>query len=983
MTMILTCTCGQQSQVREEFAGQQARCPSCQRMFIIPYPGQQQSYSAAEPALDRRSQAVDYDDEDDDFRPERKRGVMPWVILAIFLLLLSGTGFTILHLARQNNNGDNQQTSGDQTTPPVTPNHTPVVRPPVTPTPGPVTPTPTPVPTPTAGTGNWEGHTDPIINARFTRDGQFVISSSGGAIEQGGKVVPSADNGIRKWDAASGRQVTSLKMPKGMQASAVSPDGGLVAFVSLAEDDSAIHLWQISSGREIHAMRGHDKAPFCLAFSADGKQVVSGGPDRTVRLWDVDTGREAQRFVGHRGAINGVAISADGQFILSAGGDRTARLWDVRKGVVIHELSGHLDIVWAVAFSPDASKAFSAGGNYYDLDKPGFVPGARDHDIRVWDRANGQVLHRLSGHQDAVVSLAVSADGRKLLSGSKDGEVRVWHVPSGRLLETFSGHKGTVNSVAFFPDARRALSAGEDHTLRTWKLPPDVQDYIARLGSGDAAERVQAVAALRDYGQEAAPAIAPLLRSMDGASGQYRKEVIEALEKIGTPQKEHAALLVPLLKEASYLPARTYALDLLLSFGPDARPALAALAPLVRDPDASTRTKAIQVLGNIGTAAREPALVLLVSKLTDEDKGVQDAAREALTKIGPPTKANFNTIRFWLRDQSETIRAYAIEAVGQLGDDAAPLHDDVVAVMTLDPSPELRKRGIKTLLSLKVEPRRQVELLTKALEDRDVGVCVEATKALGQRSTEEGALPALMRALRHDKEEVAEAADAALATHTFSKKDVPLLREQLKVKKEVVRKRMVEVLIQLGKDAVPAVPELADVAVDSSSELQLKTLEALANLGPAAVGAGSKLAPLLDEEDPVRMHAAFTLAQIGSKDVERAIPFLVVGLYIESEDQVEFRKKVADTLIRIGRPAVKPLIEALDKRFFSYTLRNEVDKFKAEARLACIQVLGEIGTQGNYPEILLPLAQAQGKDPDPRIRALAKELRIKLAAIQR
>lgn len=992
MPMILTCSCGQQSQVREEFAGQQARCPNCQRMFVIPYPDQQPSVETVTPVSPRRPRTVDDDDDYDDLRPEPRRGGMAWVILGIFLLLLGGTGLTILYLARQNKQDDQQQASGDTTTPPVVPTPTPVtpgpgIHTPITPTPvptpGTVTPTPTPVPTPMVGSGAWEGHTDPIINLRFTSNGQYVFSSSGGAIEQGGKVIPSPDNGIRQWDATTGRQVMNRQMPQGMQASSVSADGKLAAFVSLAEDDSAIHLWEIASGRERHAMRGHDKAPFCLAFSADGRQVVSGGPDRTVRIWDVDTGREVQRFVGHRGAINGVAISADGQFILSAGGDRTARLWDVRKGTIIHELAGHLDIVWAVTFSPDGTRAFSAGGNYYDLDKPGFVPGARDHDIRVWDTATGQVVHRLSGHQDAVVALAASGDGRKLLSGSKDGEVRLWHVPSGRQLETFAGHKGAVNGVAFFPDGQRALSAGEDHTLRTWKLPPDIPDYIAKLSTGDAAERVQAVAALRDYGKEALPAIGPLLKSMDGASGQYRKEVIEALEKIGTPQKEHAIFLAPLLKDTSYLPARMYALDLLLTFGADARPALAQIHPLVKDEDATTRAKAIQVLGNIGVDAREVALELLVKKLTDEDQAVQEAARQALTRIGPPTKAHYNALRFWMRDSAEPVRVYAIEAVGQLGADASPLVDDVVAVMTLDPSPELRKRGIQTLVQMKVDPKRQVELLTRALEDRDAGVCVEATQALAQRSTEEGVLPALLRALRHDKEEVATAADTGLATYTFTKMDVPLLREQLKVKKETVRKRMVEVLIQLGKDAAPAVPELVDVAVSSSADIQIRALEALAGLGPAAGGVGSKLAPLLDEEDPVRLHAAFTLAQIGSRDVERAIPFLVAGLYIQNEEQTEFRKKMADTLIKIGRPAVKPITEALDKQFFSFSLRTEQDKLKSEARLACIQILGEIGTQGNYPEILLPLARAQGKDPDPRIRTIAKELRIKLSAVPR
>jgi WD40 repeat protein len=63
-----------------------------------------------------------------------------------------------------------------------------------------------------------------------------------------------------------------------------------------------------------------------VAFSPDGKQVVSGSYDRTVRLWDPATGAALQTLKGHTNAVNSVAFSPDGKQVVSGSDDRTVRL---------------------------------------------------------------------------------------------------------------------------------------------------------------------------------------------------------------------------------------------------------------------------------------------------------------------------------------------------------------------------------------------------------------------------------------------------------------------------------------------------------------------------------------------------------------------------------------------------------------------------------------------------------------------------------
>ena len=90
--------------------------------------------------------------------------------------------------------------------------------------------------------------------------------------------------------------------------------------------------------------------------------------------------------------------------------------------------------------------------------------------IRLWDAATLEA-REVPARQKAVRSLAVSPDGKRLLSGGEDGTVKLWSVADGAPLYTLTGHSGAVNGVCFTPDGAGAASAGADRTVRLWRLP--------------------------------------------------------------------------------------------------------------------------------------------------------------------------------------------------------------------------------------------------------------------------------------------------------------------------------------------------------------------------------------------------------------------------------------------------------------------------------------------------------------------------------
>ena len=91
---------------------------------------------------------------------------------------------------------------------------------------------------------------------------------------------------------------------------AFSPDGTLLASGGA---DNSVKLWIAASGRELRTMSEHTGIVSSVAFSPDGKMLASGSQDKTVRLWDVATGRRLHTLSGHADAVNAVAFSPNGK----------------------------------------------------------------------------------------------------------------------------------------------------------------------------------------------------------------------------------------------------------------------------------------------------------------------------------------------------------------------------------------------------------------------------------------------------------------------------------------------------------------------------------------------------------------------------------------------------------------------------------------------------------------------------------------------
>lgn len=274
-----------------------------------------------------------------------------------------------------------------------------------------------------------------------------ALSPDGKRLASGGE-----DLTARIWDLATGQELLALKgHTKWINAVAFSPDDKKLA---TASGDSTAKLWDAEKGQEITTLIGHQKRVNAVFFSPDGKRLFTASDDRLVKVWDTASGREIASYSGHGTVVRSLAISADGKRLATAA-QATVKLWDAITGHEIASLEGIRDQVNSVTFSPDGKVLGTASS---------------DKTARIWDAQTGKEIIALKGHASWVDCIAFSPDGRKIATGGNDRTIKLWDVATGQELGSLRGHLRPVESVVFSLDGQSLISGSLDHTVKVWDI---------------------------------------------------------------------------------------------------------------------------------------------------------------------------------------------------------------------------------------------------------------------------------------------------------------------------------------------------------------------------------------------------------------------------------------------------------------------------------------------------------------------------------
>jgi glucose repression regulatory protein TUP1 len=248
-----------------------------------------------------------------------------------------------------------------------------------------------------------------------------------------------------------------------------------------------IQVWDIASKRILHQFSGHEQDIYSLDFASDGRHIASGSGDRTIRLWDIQENQCILTLQIEDG-VTTVAISPDNRFVAAGSLDKSVRIWDTQTGVLVERTEGeqgHKDSVYSVAFSPDGRH---------------LVSGSLDKTIKMWELNNGGFYNRagvqpksgkcvktFEGHNDFVLSVALTPDGQWVMSGSKDRGVQFWDPATGQAQLMLQGHKNSGMSYVYNL-VRFALSILTNSAVIS--VAPSPMGNLFATGSGDMKARI-------------------------------------------------------------------------------------------------------------------------------------------------------------------------------------------------------------------------------------------------------------------------------------------------------------------------------------------------------------------------------------------------------------------------------------------------------------------------------------------------------------
>eukprot|EP01134_Creolimax_fragrantissima_P005480 CFRG5480T1 len=287
------------------------------------------------------------------------------------------------------------------------------------------------------------GHTDSVTAVEFSFDGQYL--ATGGL-----------DGQVLVWDVSTGKHVVSCEGCTEIEWLKWHTKGHVLLAGS---SDGNVWLWKVPNGALMAVLANHTDSVRDGGFSSDGKSIFTCSFDGSMIIWDPKKATATVKFglglnMWFDCPVNTCDLSPDGVIAVAGGENGGIAIASVKQAKV---LFSHPDVhgdesVEAIQFSPSHPYMASAGldGNLLVWDtnpfkvrhqcthgagvvkvawhptEPIVFTGSLDHTVRAWDARTGECLKSMTGHNDAILCLALSSDGRIVATGSDDTTARVF-----------------------------------------------------------------------------------------------------------------------------------------------------------------------------------------------------------------------------------------------------------------------------------------------------------------------------------------------------------------------------------------------------------------------------------------------------------------------------------------------------------------------------------------------------------------------------
>jgi mono/diheme cytochrome c family protein len=282
----------------------------------------------------------------------------------------------------------------------------------------------------------------PVTAVAFSPDGKTLAVAAG---------TPGQMGEAKLFNVADGSLLADyFTTNDSVFAVAFSPDGKRLA---AAGADRGIRVFDVATKKQLVLIEDHADWVMGIAWSPDGKKLASASRDKTSKVFDVTErpfdatavalgtrsanvlkGESLATFNSHGQPVFDVAFSPDGKSVITSGADKQVRIWNPANSKQVRAIGGFGDQVFRIEVTKDGEIASSSA----------------DKTARLHKVANGQAVRTFAGHGDWVYSVAIHPATKRLATGSYNGEIRVFNSADGKLVKQFlaaPGHKGAVASA--------------------------------------------------------------------------------------------------------------------------------------------------------------------------------------------------------------------------------------------------------------------------------------------------------------------------------------------------------------------------------------------------------------------------------------------------------------------------------------------------------------------------------------------------------